>query len=67
VKPSELVVIANFATLADAQMAKGLMDQAGIHSMIRTDNIGGMYPGVGSVDLIVRAEDAERAAETLQR
>ena len=66
-KPSELVVIANFATLADAQMAKGLMDQAGIHSMIRADNIGGMYPGVGSVDLIVRAEDAERAAETLQR
>ena len=66
--PSELVVISTFRSVTDAQVAKGLLDQVGIHSMIRADTIGGMYPAVGlaGAELVVRAEDAERAAETLQ-
>jgi hypothetical protein len=35
--------------------------------MIRADTGGGMYPALSGADLIVRAEDADRAAEMLQR
>ena len=66
--PSELVVISTFRSVTDAQIAKGLLDQVGIPSMVRADTSGGMYPAVGlaGVELVVRAEDAERATETLQ-
>jgi hypothetical protein len=62
-----LVTVSSFRSVADAQIAKGLLDQAGIHSMIRADTGGGMYPALSGADLIVRAEDADRAAEMLQR
>ncbi|WP_418001426.1 putative signal transducing protein [Luteitalea pratensis] len=48
-------------------MAKGILDEAGIESMIRSDNAGGMYPAIAGADLLVRAEDGERAAHALQR
>lgn len=47
-------------------MAKGLLDEAGIESMIRSDNAGGMYPSLAGVELLVRAEDLERATEALE-
>ena len=63
---SELVVISSFRSVADAQVAKGLLDQVGIHSMIRADTAGGMYPALAGADLLVRAEDVERAAEAME-
>jgi hypothetical protein len=52
--------------MADAGLAKGVLDEAGIDSMIRSDNAGGMYPALAAVDLLVREEDAERALEALE-
>ena len=66
-KSSELIAISTFRSMADAQIAKGILDEAGIQSMLRSDNAGGMYPAISGADLLVRAEDAEKAAEALRR
>jgi hypothetical protein len=63
--PSDLVVVSTFRTTADAQMAQGLLTEAGIESMLRTDDAGGMYPAMGMVALIVREDDAHLAREAL--
>jgi hypothetical protein len=64
-KPSDLVVISTFPSAADATIAKGVLDDADIESMIRTDDAGGMYPAIGGADLLVRAEDRDKARELL--
>ena len=64
-KATELVVLSTFRSVLDAQIAKGILDEGQIESTIRSDNAGGMYPALDSADLLVRAEDAERAREAL--
>lgn len=62
---TNLVVVSTFRSIADAQVAQGLLEGAGIESMIRTDDVGGMYPGVGGAVLMARPEDAGAATEIL--
>jgi putative signal transducing protein len=64
---SDLITVATFPSAVDAQVAKGVLDDAEIESMVRTDNAGGMYPAVGGADLLVRAEDVQKAKEALNR
>ena len=64
-KASDLIVVDTFPSVADAQIAKGLLDDEGIESLIRSDNAGGMYPALAGAELLVRAEDADRAKEAL--
>ena len=66
-KASQLIAISTFRSTVDAQIAKGILDEAGIESMIRSDNAGGMYPAISGADLLVRAEDAGEATEALRR
>ena len=66
-KSSELVSVSTFRSTADARIAKGILDEAGIESMIRSDNAGGMYPAMDGASLLVRAEDIARATEALHR
>jgi len=66
-KSPELITLSTFPSIADAQIAKGVLDEAGIASMIRSDNAGGMYPAIAGADLLVRTDDAEKATEALQR
>jgi hypothetical protein len=66
-KSSEIIAISTYRSTADAQVAQGILDEVGIESMIRSDNAGGMYPAIAGADLLVRAEDAERAKEALGR
>ena len=63
---SPLIVVSTFRSIAEARVAKGVLDEAGIDSMIRSDNAGGMYPALAGADLLVREEDAERALEALE-
>ena len=63
---SNLITISTFRSTADAQLAKGILHQEGIESMIRADNAGGMYPAISGADLLVRSEDAARAHDALQ-
>jgi uridine phosphorylase len=65
-KSTDLVAVSTFRSMADAQIAKGLLDEAGIESMIRSDNAGGMYPAIDGAALLVRAGDVEKAGEALQ-
>jgi len=66
-KPSDLVIVSTFRTPVDAQIAKGILDEARIESMIRADNAGGMYPAISGTELLVRAEDVQKATRLLQR
>jgi len=66
-KPEDLVVISTFPSLTDAQIAKGALDDAGIDSMIRADDAGGMYPTIRGAQLLVRAEDVVQAREALNQ
>ncbi len=63
---SDLTVAATFHSVAEAQIAKGMLDAAGIQCMIRSDNAGGMYPSLAGAEILVRTEDAERAEQALQ-
>jgi hypothetical protein len=64
----QLVVLRTFLNDIDAQLAKSALEAAQIDSMIRADDAGGMRPHlwVGrGVELVVRADDVERANEVL--
>ncbi len=62
---SGLVVVSTFRSMADAQIAKGVLQDVGIESMLRADNAGGMYPALGGTELLVRTEDFRKARESL--
>jgi hypothetical protein len=66
-KSPNLVTVSTFRSTADAQIAKGILDETGIDSMIRSDNAGGMYPALAGADLLVNAEDVEKATAALHR
>ena len=66
-KSSDLVVVSTFLSTADAQIAKGILDEVGIESMIRADNAGGMYPAISGAELLVRSEDVDKANRALNR
>ena len=64
-KPAKLVVVSTFRSTADAQIAKGILDEAGIESLIRSDNAGGMYPAMAGAEMLVHAADLSEATKTL--
>jgi len=64
---SELVVVSTFRSVAEAVIAKGILDEVAIESIVRSDNAGGMYPALAGADLLVRADDIERANDALHR
>jgi hypothetical protein len=64
---SDLVSIVTFSSPADAQIAKGILDNVGIDSMITADHVGGRHRGRGGVELLVSFEDAREASEALHR
>jgi len=66
-KTSDVVAVSTFRSVADAQIAQGVLEEAGVDSMIRSDNAGGMYPAIDGAELLVRAEDLEKANEALHR
>ena len=66
-KTADLVVVSRFRSVADAQIAKGILDEVAIDSIIRSDNAGGMYPAMAEAELVVRAEDVDKANDALAR
>ena len=64
---TDLVAIKTFLNKFDAETAKSALDAANIDSMVKADDAGGAQPGLWmrGVELLVRAEDAARAAEIL--
>ena len=66
-KSSDLIAVSTFRSTADAQIAKGILDEVGIESMIRADNAGGMYPAISGAELLVRSKDSDKAHDALHR
>jgi hypothetical protein len=65
----DLVVVQTFRDRFAARIAKTALDAAGIDSLIRSDDEGGLQPGmafINGVELVVRAEDVARAGEVLK-
>jgi hypothetical protein len=63
----ELRVIRTYVNHFEADVAHSALEAAGIDSMIRADDCGGVRPHLwmGGIELLVRAEDADRADEVL--
>ena len=66
-KTDDQTIVSTFRSVADAQLAQGILDEVGIVSMVRTDDAGGMMPAIGGAQLLVRGEDVERANAALHR
>lgn len=61
-----LVVIQNYNTLAEAEIAKSMLASAGIESALRNEYASTLYPTVAfPVQLVVRSEDEAEARELL--
>jgi hypothetical protein len=67
--PTDLVVVQSYVTEGEAEVAKGVLESAGIEAMILADTAGRMrdhlaWSGVGH-RVLVREEDAAAARELL--
>jgi hypothetical protein len=63
-----LVVVRTFGDRIEAELAQSALEAAGIESTIRTDDAGGLNPGMAltnGISVMVRVEDAVMAAEVL--
>ena len=49
----------------EAEIARGLLEDAGIPSAVMADDIGGAYAGIAPARLLVAPENAARAREVL--
>jgi putative signal transducing protein len=64
----EIVVVRTFNDRIEADLAASALDAAGIESMIRDDDAGGMQPALAltnGVQLLVHADDASAAGDIL--
>lgn len=61
-----LVVLAEYNTITEAEIAKSMLDSAGIWSTIRNEYMSAIYPvGTMPAQIVVREEDAEKAESLL--
>jgi hypothetical protein len=62
------VVLRTFTDRYQADIAKGLLDEKKIDSMISDEDVGGFHPGmiVRECSLIVNEEDLGRAREVIE-
>jgi hypothetical protein len=63
----DLVVVGNYLNHFTADVARTALEAAGIDTMIRSDDCGGLRPHLwmGGIQLLVRTEDRHRAIEVL--
>ena len=64
-----LIEVIEYFNVAEAELAQAHLAAEGIETRIVADDIGGMYPSVslGRIQLLVRADDLERASQILER
>ena len=62
-----MVVLAEYNTITEAEIATSMLDSAGIWSMIRNEYMSAIYPiGTMPAQVVVREEDAEKAKAMLR-
>ena len=62
----EWVVVAEYNTSLEAEVAKSLLVSAGIDADIRNEYMSTLYPSVIPSQLIVPEKDAEQALQAVQ-
>lgn len=63
--PEGLVTVARFESPLEAQLAKGMLESAGIESFLVGENVNNLLQAAFRVRLQVRAEDEAAATELL--
>lgn len=63
----ELVVLAEFTSPMEAEMAKSLLSSAGIEAQIENEFMSTLYPPVVPCRLVVCEEDLEQAKALLMQ
>jgi hypothetical protein len=63
----DLVVVRTYLNNFEAEIDRTTLEAAGLPSMIRSDDCGGLRPHLwmGGIELLVRSEDVTRATEIL--
>lgn len=64
----EIVVLRNYTSEWQAQLDASVLEANGVPAQVSADTVGGAYPSmalINPVRLLVRAEDADLAAEIL--
>ena len=62
----ELVVVAEYATAVEAEMAKSILACAGIHAEVDNEYMTTLYPGVIRARLVVSDGDYKQAKTLLR-
>ena len=66
-KEESQIVLAEYNTVTEAEIAKSMLDSAGIWSTIRNEYMSAIYPvGTMPAQVVVRLEDLEKASTLLQ-
>ncbi|TNF46516.1 hypothetical protein EP232_04455 [bacterium] len=64
----EFITVSTYTTVLEAEMARSVLDSAGIESFIHAPHANWLYPGVlGEVKLQVRKEDLDTARDLLDK
>ncbi|MGP8259301.1 MAG: DUF2007 domain-containing protein [Acidobacteriaceae bacterium] len=63
--PEGLVIVGRFENSVEAQMAKGVLESAGVESFLVGENANNMLPAAFRVRLQVRVEDEAAARELM--
>ncbi len=61
----DMVSIAGFRDPMEAQLAKGMLESAGVECMLQGENANALYPGALRVKLQVRAGEEDEARALL--
>ena len=63
----ELITVGNYSRIDEAEFAQGILETAGIESVLLDDNVGRMLPWlvVGGFRLQVNSDDADAATQLL--
>lgn len=62
-----MIVLAEYNTITEAEIAKSMLDSAGIWSTIHNEYMSAIYPiGTMPAQVVVRETDYEKAKDLLQ-
>ena len=65
---SKLIVLREWNTVMEAEMAKSILESAGIFSTIQNEYMSSIYPiGTMPAQLLAKEEDAEQARALLDK
>ena len=63
----DFITVSTHTTMVEAELAKGILEAAGIEAFIHAPHANALYPGVlGEIIVQVKAEALEKAKQALE-